>query len=274
MDTPVEQHYSRNRLFETIISLLEKSGISKNSITPADLSMMDEFHVRGAEVTKQLAAKANLEKNMKVLDVGSGIGGPARFMADEYGCLTTGIDITSEYIRTAILLSELTGLGDRTRFVQGDALSLPFEDSSFDIVWTQHVQMNIEEKERFYSEIYRVLKPGGKFIYYDIFSLNNQPLHFPLPWAETSELNHLITTDDLHQLHRSTGFEIIETMDQTGPGIDFLSTVLQKSAVNGFPAASIRVLMGDSVEEKLSNLHKNLFEGKICLESGICIKSK
>ncbi len=124
--------------------------------------------MRGVEVSRELAIAAALQPGMRVLDAGCGLGGACRLLADEFGCEVTGIDITGDYIRTATRLSELTKLQHRTRFVQGSVLELPFNDNSFDIVWTQHVQMNIADKKTFYAEINRVLTDGGRLIYYDV----------------------------------------------------------------------------------------------------------
>jgi SAM-dependent methyltransferase len=272
MPSPVQQHYTLPHLYESILSALEKTGIDKNNVTRKDLAAADEFHVRGLEVTKELANHAGLEKEMKVLDVGCGIGGPCRLLADEYGCHATGIDITEEFVRTATLLSRLVGLQDRTNFIQADALQLPFDDNSFDIVWTQHVQMNIEDKQKFYSAISRVLKPGGRFIYYDIFSIDNQPIQYPVPWAETSSISHLITTDDLHRELASAGLSIIDTTDQTLGGINFLTMLLDKIKNQQMPPASLKLVIGGNIAEKMSNLHQNFTEKKIQLQSGICQK--
>jgi ubiquinone/menaquinone biosynthesis C-methylase UbiE len=272
MTVSTEQHYTRDHLLEKILSALKNEGIDPNRITRKELAVFDEFHVRGAEVTKELAAEAGLLKEMKVLDVGCGIGGPCRYIAEEYGCETTGIDITQEYIRAASGLSALAGLGDRTRFIQASALNLPFPDNSFDQVWTQHVQMNIPDKKQFYAEIYRVLKPGGSFIYYDILSEDHQTICFPVPWAETPVLSHLVTIDELHTICNQTGFRIIETRDQTEAGIQSLSSILERTVDKGFPPLSLQVLIGDSLGEKLANLYRNLMGKKLRLESGACSK--
>jgi SAM-dependent methyltransferase len=234
--------------------------------------MADEFHVRGLEVSKELANHAGLEKGMKILDIGCGIGGPCRLLADEYGCITTGIDLTEEFIRTATLLSDLVGLKERTHFIQADALQLPFDDNSFDITWTQHVQMNIADKKKFYSEISRVLKPGGRFIYYDIFSIDNQPIQYPVPWASTSDLSHLMTTEELRTTLVSTDLNIIETTDQTAPGINFLAALVDKIKTQKMPPASLKLVIGGDIGEKMGNLHQNFIDKKLQLESGICQK--
>ena len=272
MSSPIQQHYTLPHIYETILDAVEKMGVDKTKVTRKDLAMADEFHIRGLEVSKELASNAWLEKGMKVLDIGCGIGGPCRLLADEFGCMTRGIDLTEEFIRTAKLLSSLVGLQDRTHFIQGDALQLPFEDNSFDIAWTQHVQMNIADKKKFYSEINRVLKPGGRFIYYDIFSINNQPIQYPVPWADTSNLSHLMTTDDLRKIVAAEGLSIIESIDQTPPGISFLTALLEKIKAQKMPPASLKLVIGGDIAEKMGNLHQSFIDKKLQLESGICQK--
>lgn len=272
MHSPIEQHYHQENLYEAIIAAFQNTGIEPKDITRQLLSAADEFHVRGREVTAELAQKTTLQPGMRVLDVGCGIGGPARFLAGEFGCHVTGIDLTPEYTRTAGLLSRLTSQEEQTNFIVADALQLPFEKESFDRVWTQHVQMNIADKKKFYQEIHRVLKPGGQFIYYDIFSANDEPIHFPVPWAGHSSLSHLITTADLKQLLNDTGFSFIERVDQTVAGIQFLEKLRARIQQQGLPEVSLKLVVNENFEEKFSNLYENFIEGKICLESGICQK--
>jgi len=152
----IKKQYFSVDLFEDICKRLEQQGVDLKKFTRNDISWVDEFHVRGAEVSNELVQEIYLN-DTKVLDVGCGLGGPARMLAHRFNCKVTGVDLCEEYIRTARKLSELTGLTDKTDFIQADALDLPFENDSFDIVWTQHVQMNIEDKTKFYSEIKRVL---------------------------------------------------------------------------------------------------------------------
>lgn len=273
MSTDVKEQYEREHIFEDIITALEKAGIPKSTITRKQLAAADEFHIRGFEVTAELAKQVPFEKGMKVLDVGCGIGGPSRFFADEYGCLVTGIDLTPEFVRTAKLLSELVGLQDRTNFIEGNALALPLPDASFDRVITQHVQMNIAEKEKFYQEISRVLKPGGIFIYYDIFSMAHQPISFPLPWADTEDLNHLITTDELKTLLANASLELTTTTDQTKSSIDFFQKLMEHSSKHGLPSFGLVMVVGNSLMQKLKNLYQNVIEGRLVLQSGICKKS-
>jgi len=265
----VVKHYSRSDLFETIIQKLRDSGIERDKITQKDISAVDEFHIRGAEATHELITESGINKDSKILDVGCGIGGPARMIAFETGCKVTGIDLTVDFIRTAKLLSELVGMDDLTEFICADATKLPFNDESFDIVWTQHAQMNIKEKDKLYSEIFRVLKKGGKFIYYDIFSAGNEPLYYPLPWAEESTISHLIEVQEYADLIKETGFKEIKTTDKTERSINFFRETFDRLVKEGPPKVGLNLLMKETAVEKLKNLLRNLTENKAAVQSGI-----
>jgi len=265
----VVKHYSRSDLFETIIQKLRDSGIERDKITQKDISAVDEFHIRGAEATHELITESGINIDSKILDVGCGIGGPARMIAFETGCKVTGIDLTEDFIRTAKLLSELVNLDELTEFICADATKLPFNDESFDIVWTQHAQMNIKEKEKLYSEIFRVLKKGGKFVYYDIFSTGNEPLYYPLPWAEESTISHLIKVQDYADLLKETGFKEIKTTDKTERSINFFRETFDRLVKEGPPKVGLNLLMKETAVEKLKNLLRNLTEDKVAVQSGI-----
>ncbi len=264
-----EKHYHREGLFETIIALSKDKGVS--NLSRKDIAAVDEFHVRGAKVSMELAQAAGFSKGTTVLDVGCGIGGPARMLADEFGCVVTGIDVTNEFVRTARLLSEATGFGSLTNFVQGDALSLPFPDQSFDVVWTQHVQMNIRDKQKFYVEIGRVLKNGGKFVYYDIFTTMKAAIAYPVPWADDASISFLFTIEALHQILGSLGFVETEHTDQTAAAIDFFEHMPVNTAGSGI---GLNLLLGEHMKEKFANLYENIRLGKLVLQSGISRRSR
>ncbi len=264
----IENQYSNNDLFEEICSRLEQKGIDLNNVNRKDISGVDEFHVRGAEVSNELVNEIYL-RNMKVLDVGCGLGGSARMLADRFNCKVTGIDICEEYIRTALKLSKLVGLSDRTEFFHADALDLPFENSSFDVVWTQHVQMNIEDKEKFYSEINRVLKDEGALVYYDIFKKGEEDLTYPVPWANKASISFLKTFLLMDALLTRLDFAKLHTSDQTPKAKQFLRKVIEKTKKNGLAVLGLNLLMGRATMKKLGNTLKGIEENKIELQSGI-----
>jgi ubiquinone/menaquinone biosynthesis C-methylase UbiE len=266
----IAAHYAHDHLYEAILQAIGKHPVQ---ITREDLAPIDEFHVRGQEVSRELAVSAALQQGMRVLDAGCGLGGTCRMLAAEFGCTVTGIDITGDYIRTAEKLSAVTGLKHSTYFIQGSVLALPFADNSFDAVLTQHVQMNIADKKTFYAEINRVLTKGGRLIYYDILG-RNEPVHYPVPWANDATLNFLITPQQLHALLTETGFQRVQVTDETEKGISSFNRLFIRIAQKGLPALGLHLLMGDTAQQKLNNLRSNLIEERIVLESGIYEKLK
>ena len=264
----VQAHYHSPELFERIVRQLKASGVDLDNVKRSDIAGVDEFHVRGAEVSQELAAAVAID-NKRVLDVGCGIGGPARMLADLYNCQVTGIDLNEEFIRTAIKLSELVGLETRMRFIQADATQLPFASQEFDVVWTQHVQMNIQEKKAFYSEIHRVLSRNGIFLYYDIFKKGSGTLQYPMPWANSSEISFLAEVEEVALLLETLGFKKIQTKDQTATGIQFFETLLNKIQASGPPKPGLNLLMGTTTLTKLSNLLEGLSSGNLELQSGV-----
>ncbi|MFK8008366.1 MAG: class I SAM-dependent methyltransferase [Saprospiraceae bacterium] len=269
--TSTEEHYHRSNLFEEIINRLEKLDIDMTNVKREDIAGVDEFHVRGAQVSKELAKSIDI-KNTTVLDVGCGLGGPARMLADEYGCQVTGIDLSQEFIRTATNLSELVGLSSKTKFVYGNATELPFEDKSFDVVWTQHVQMNVEDKEKFYSEINRVLSDKGIFLYYDIFKNGKEEVTYPMPWASEPKISFLVPPIEMESILSDLNFKTIQSIDQTNKGIFFFEKFMERINQFGAPKLGLNVLMGASTKTKISNLLNGLKEGNLILQSGVFIK--
>jgi len=266
--SPVQTHYHRDGLYEAIISILRQQGYALDHITRGDIAGADEFHVRGAAVSKELAAMVDL-RGLKVLDVGCGIGGPCRMLAEAFNCNVTGIDLNHEFIRTAKALSLLVKPNQQITFLQGDATSLPFEDNAFDAVWTQHVQMNIADKQKLYTEIHRVLKPGGYFLYYDILRKTDEEVTYPMPWADDLAISYLFTSGEMHAILTGLGFSLISSADQTKAGISFLENSFVKMEQSSSPMLNLSVLMGTSAKIKLTNLKEDLDKGILMLGSGI-----
>ena len=267
----LQKQYHTPGLYEEIIKRLAAQDLGTGNVSQADISGVDEFHVRGAEVTRELASQLRLD-NLRVLDVGCGLGGPSRMLADDYGCQVTGIDLSEEFIETANKLSELVGLQDKTKFIYGNALEMPFENGSFDVVWTQHVQMNIRHKLKFYSEIERVLTHQGRFVYYDIFKTDGGRVNYPVPWADDPARSFLVTPLELDDILERLCFKNLTTTDETEKGEQFLNGLFERMKMQGPPQLGLNVLMGSSTREKLLNILKGLEEKQIILESGIYIK--
>jgi len=268
LSTLIENQYHTPGLYEDILKRLGEQEIELSNVSRGDITGVDEFHVRGAEVSRELASLIELD-HLKVLDVGCGIGGPSRMLADEYNCQVTGIDISHEYIRTAKGLSALVGLQDKTDYLWSNALDLPFENGSFDVVWTQHVQMNVRHKLKFYSEIERVLTAQGTFIYYDIFRMESGEVNFPVPWADYASASFLGTIENMDDILERLCFKNLLIRDETDQGTRFLIDLFKKLKENGPSKLGLNVLMGSSTKEKLINILSGLQEEQIVLQSGI-----
>ena len=265
--TSIENHYLKEDLFDEIVMRLKEQGISLEDVSRADISGVDEFHVRGAAVSRELAGLIALQ-GANVLDVGCGIGGPCRMLAEEFDCHCIGIDLSAEFVKTANALSRLVGLHTSTRFLQANAIDLPFENNKFDVVWTQHVQMNIPDKVRFYTEMCRVLKPGGHFIYYDIFKLGQHKVIYPMPWASDAKQSFLFAWKEMREILSDLGLTEVQKTNQTHAGIDFFEALLIKLKEHGPPKIGLNVLMGEQTKPKLMNLLTHLKEEKLALYSG------
>ena len=211
----VKTHYGRTDLADVILAALEKAGANMEQLSLEELAPIDEFHIRGRAATLELAQAAGLRSTHRVLDIGSGIGGTSRCLAKEFACRVTGIDLTDEYCQVASMLTAKVGLDGLVDYRQGDATNLPFEDNEFDVVWTEHVAMNIPDKRRFYSEMHRVLKPGGTLAIYDVLAGSSGPALYPVPWARTPDTSFLVSPQELRRLLQDTGFTVSDWRDST-----------------------------------------------------------
>src|SRR5579862_4685898 len=188
----VREHYRATGLTERLKAALAVLGPEDRRLTPQELSGLDQFHTRGLAATAELAELTGIGAAMSVLDVGSGVGGPARFLAATCGCRVTGIDLSEPFVEAARYLTGRTGQSEQVSFLTGDALNLPFHDGHFDVALLQHVAMNVSDRAALYREIRRVLKPGGKFATFDVV-LNSGDPQYPLPWARTPATSFLLT---------------------------------------------------------------------------------
>lgn len=268
----VQTHYGRPDVGSLILAALEKAGKALDQLTPEDLAPVDEFHIRGRAATLELARAAGLDANKHVLDVGSGIGGTSRCLAMEFGCRVTGIDLTDEYCRTAEMLSSKVGLADLVDFRQGDATDLPFDDGVFDVVWTEHVAMNIPDKTRLYEEMHRVLKPGGTLAIYDVLAGPTGSALFPVPWARTPDTSFLVQPSELRRLLEDAGFTISEWSDTTEAAHEWFVALAEKIRKEGFPLLGFHLLMGTDFREMAQNQGRNLQERRIVLGQVVAMK--
>jgi ubiquinone/menaquinone biosynthesis C-methylase UbiE len=270
--TQVNEHYGTGGIINRITSGLKEAGKNTEELQVNDLAPVDEFHTRGRESTLEVAELAKVRSEDLVLDVGCGLGGTARYLAESFGCTVHGIDLTDEYIAVGKELTERVGLKELVHLRQASALELPFEDETFDVIWTEHVQMNIEDKARFYSEIARVLKKGGRFVFHDIFQGAGDAPFYPVPWAETSSLSFLATENDARGLIKSTGLQMGEWENKDEVSLEFFKQVVQRIQEEGTPPVGIHLLMGENAAEKIKNYVCNLTEKRTAVAMGVAMK--
>lgn len=268
----IKNHYGRRNLAEIILGALEDAGADIQRLSLEQLAPIDEFHIRGRAATLELALAAGLNSANRVLDIGSGIGGTSRCLAREFGCRVTGIDLTDEYCQVASMLTAKVGLDGLVDYRQGDATNLPFEDNEFDVVWTEHVAMNIPDKRRFYGEMYRVLKPGGTLAIYDVLAGPSGPVVFPVPWARMPETSFLVSPEELRHLLRESGFTVSDWKDTTAEAREWFVNLAERIRREGFPALGFHLLMGQDFREMAQNQGRNLEEGRISLGQIVSVK--
>lgn len=261
----IQEHYTRSNLGDGLLAALEKAGKDLNLLTPEDLEPIDQFHIRGRMATLELARTAGLDEKKYILDVGSGVGGTSRCLAKEFGCRVTGIDLTDEYCRAATMLTAKTGLAHLVDYRQGDATNLPFDDGLFDVVWTEHMAMNIPDKTQLYKEMHRVLKPGGTLAIYDVLAGPSGPVLFPVPWARTPDVSFLVSSDELRKLLQETGFTITNWSDTTEAARAWFVNLAEKIRREGFPSLGFHLLLGADFKAMAQNQGRNLQEGRIIL---------
>lgn len=271
MSDQVQTHYGGGAdLANDIQGKLEAAGKSLNDLKTSDLSTVDEFHIRGRKATLELGRQMDLSGASSVLDLGSGLGGPARTLAEEYGCNVTGIDLTQAFCDAANRMSEWVNLDNRVAFQQGDATDLPFQDDQFDASMTIHVAMNIPAKDKMYAEAKRVTRPGGVFAVYDVLEGEGDDLLFPVPWAREASISHLENREAMEALLTSAGFEIIETNDSTEESHEWFQEMVRRLSESGPPPVTFQSFLGDDYPEMARNQVRNLAEKRIRTVTFIC----
>ncbi len=267
----VQKHYEstdgEGDLLNQVNAILSK--LPTGTLAPEQLAGIDQFHVRGLPATVELADLTHLNSTSNVLDAGSGFGGSARYLAKRFGCKVTGVDLTPAYVAIAELLSQRTGLSQLATFLVGGVTDLQFPAAAFDLVWTQHVVMNIRQRDKLYTEFSRVLKPRGRLVFYDVIAADGLPQpYFPVPWAMTEDTSFLLTRDQTLQSFESAGLALDLWKDVTTPALQWLAQPQQAQA--GLP--TLANVIGPGFAGRVANLARSLKEGRVLLVMGRAIK--
>jgi sarcosine/dimethylglycine N-methyltransferase len=262
--TDIQTQYSTGATRQAIEQALVAAGKDLDHLQPADLALLEDFHTMGRIATAQLADLVQITPDDEVLDAGSGIGGTARYIAGRSRCHVTAVDLTEEYCATAQWLNQLAGLDDRICVRQADVTDLPFEDATFTLMFSQHVQMNVADKALLYAEARRILASGGRLAVWDIVATEDREPDFPVPWADRPEYSHLTTPGRLRAAIATSGFEIEQWNDLTGQAAAMMRTLLT------LPPSPIGLqAFVPDFEPKAQNLTAALADGRLHAIQGL-----
>lgn len=260
--TEVAKHWAKGDVYALIMSALQKTGKAPQGLTVEDLAPVDHFHARGLLATMELGDRLPITPDSHLLDIGCGLGGPARYFAQRFGCKVSGIDIAPWFVEAANKLTSLLGMQQQVTIVHGDGEHLPYSDRTFDGAYSQHVTMNVGDREQFFSEAFRVLKPGAFFALTEHGLGPTGNLHHPLPWSEDGSGEFLIAPAETRKLLEAVGFESIVIKET---GLEYLVSyrqMIEKVAQGGLPPFGMHILIGDTAPEKLRCAARNIEESR------------
>lgn len=255
----VRDHYRATGLTARLKASLMALGPDDQILAPQQLASLDQFHTLGLTATAELGELLGIRADMRVLDIGSGVGGPARFLAATHGCHVVGIDLSEPFVDAARYLTERTAQSASVSFEAGSALDLPFDRGQFDAALLLHVAMNIADRPRLYDGIRRMLKPGGKFATFDVVLKNGDP-HYPVPWARTAATSFLMTADATREAIESAGFRTLISRDDTEAAKAWITKLRASGAP---PMLNLGVVMGPDFPELATNQGKNLMQDRL-----------
>jgi SAM-dependent methyltransferase len=268
----IAEHWGKGDVYGPILAALEKAGKSLDALTVEDLAPVDHFHARGLPATVELGERLPVKPGQHILDIGCGLGGPARYFAVNFQCKVTGIDITPPFVDAANKLTALLGLQSRVAIEKGDGERLPYPDSAFDGAYTQHVTMNVADRTRFFGEAWRVLKPGA------FFALTEHGLgpaghpHYPVPWSMDGSGSYLVSPSQTRRLLESAGFEDVLVEDTGEKYLAAYNRAMELAAQGALPALGLHILIGESASEKTRNAARNIAEGRTQPVQVVCRK--
>jgi ubiquinone/menaquinone biosynthesis C-methylase UbiE len=255
----VQAHWTRPGVLARINAMLTELGHDPQNLNPEILATLEHLHSGGLATTRDQVKRIALTDESRVLDVGCGIGGPARYLAHTYGCRVDGIDLTPELIETGRVLTKRCKLADRVMLRVGNALELPYSEQTFDVVWCQNVTMNIADKAGLLAGVYRVLKPGGLFTATEYSVGSGGDIIFPVPWAYDASISFLDREDGMRAQYHTAGFRILEWMNYSKNVIEHYERML-----GALPSKlTMQLVFGDDTPERQANARRNLIEERL-----------
>jgi ubiquinone/menaquinone biosynthesis C-methylase UbiE len=263
IESDVAQHYGTAGIADRILAALRAANGPDTPITVDALSVLDHFHGRGIVATQELVELLKPQPGEHILDIGSGIGGPARWFAAKCGAHVTGVDLTPEFCAAAEALNRATGLADRITIKNGSALALPVPDNAFDRAYSQNVIMNIADKRQFYREAFRALKPGGVLALSNLCLGIGGPVVYPVPWAETAATSFLVPPEEMEADLQAVGFAIVTFRDTSADILPTQRRNRERLERDGLGPLGTHLIMGERLLEMQINSSRNLEGGKV-----------
>jgi len=259
----LEAHYSARDIETRILAAIRAAGLDpEQRLSPEELGALDHFHTGGLRASLELLELAQIRAEDRVLDIGAGLAGAARLLSSARGCRVDCVELSPDYCVGAVLLNRLTGLDARIEVHKGSALDLPFADDSFDAAWMQNVGMNIEDKQKLYAEVFRVLKPGGRFAFQETAAGEAATSYFPLPWATDPADSFLVSAEEMCSLLSESGF-LAEIFEDTS------DAHLSRTSAEAAPSPLTLGVYVDNLAQKAGNARRSLQEGQIRLVRGV-----
>jgi len=265
-------HWGRGDIYDRIVTALREAGKDLDTLTIEDLAPVDHYHARGFQATVELADKLPVTAGDHILDIGCGVGGPARYLADRFGCRVTGLDITESFLDAAARLTDLVGIADRVDFRLGDGVHLPFDDGAFDGAYALHVTMNVADRAGFFGEAFRVLRPGGFFALTEHGMGPAGDPHYPVPWSDDGGGSHLIPPADTVAHLEAAGFEVIAVTDAGPKYLESFREMFAQADRGERPVLGLHVLVGANARPKTTNAATNIAENRTAPIEVICRK--
>jgi SAM-dependent methyltransferase len=261
----IRAHYAASDIADRLLAAIRAALGTDVLVTPEVLAPLDHYHRRGLAATRELVARIAPEASHAVLDIGCGVGGPARWIAARYGCRVVGLDLIADYCGAANALNAATGLADRVAIVEGDAAALPFLDGAFDRAVSHSVLMNIADLPAALREARRVLVPGGLFGVSVICSGPGGPAHLPAPYATAPEASHLVSPGAMCDALLGSGFDIVEARDLTAAAVvQQRETLARLGSSAPMPPLGWHVIIGeDRAREAQANAARSFVEGRL-----------